>query len=771
MPRLIQVVNARPVVHADKTRHAASLPAILVTRNVVRSTSLRRLSFLLLLVPNLVFASIFGVVKGIVHDPQHRPIAGARVIVKAATSDWKEEVATGDDGQFQFSAVPLGDYQVSVSAPGFTSQTLATTVTSGNAGYLHFPLAIAKVQETVNVTGESPDINPSSSTTESMISRSEINQTAGADQTNSLAAITAYVPGAYMVHDQLHIRGGHQVTWAIDGVPVPNTNIASNVGPQFDPKDVDYLEAERGGVPADYGDRTYGVFNVVTRSGFERNNEGELVASYGSYHSTDNQLSFGSHTDRFAYYASVNGNRTDLGLETPTSNILHDQANGYGAFTSLIFNATPADQLRFVGSERQDHFQVPNDPDAQTALIRDREREQDAFGNFSWIHTYSPHLTLTISPFYHFNRAAFEGGPNDAPSATDNRASSYAGGQISVSAIYGKHNASAGVYAFGQHDSTLFGLIANDGSGDDIRERDVLGGQLEAMFFQDQYKINSWLTLNGGVRLTHFAGSINENSADPRLGAALRIPHLHWVLRASYNRYYQAPPLSTISGPLLDFATNQNLGFLALKGERDEQHEFGLTIPVGNWTADLAYFRTGARNFFDHDVLGNSNIFFPLTIDHVRIRGFESTLRSPRLFNRVDFHLAYSHQSVEGMGGITGGLTDFSPPDEGCFFLDHDQRNTLSTGLSTNLGWSSWLAANLTYGSGFLNGDGPDHLPSYRTVDVSLGKSFGESWSAKVTATNLTNKRYFIDLSNTFGGSHFANPREISLQVRYRFHY
>jgi outer membrane receptor protein involved in Fe transport len=736
-----------------------------------KEARLRKLSLLLALVPTLVFASVFGVVKGIVHDPQHRPIAGARVTVKSATSDWKEEVSTGDDGQFQFSSVPLGDYQVTVSAAGFAGETLATTVTSGNAGYLHFPLAIEKVQETVNVTGESPDINPSSSTTQSMISRSEINQTPGADQANSLAAITNYVPGAYMVHDQLHIRGGHQVTWAIDGVPVPNTNIASNVGPQFDPKDVDYLEAERGGVPADYGDRTYGVFNVVTRSGFERNNEGELVASYGSYHSTDNQLSFGSHTDRFAYYASVNGNRTDLGLETPTSDILHDQANGYGAFTSLMFNATPADQLRFVGSARQDHFQVPNDPDAQAVLVRDREREQDAFGNFSWIHTYSPHLTVTVSPFYHFNRAAFEGGPNDALSATDNRASSYAGGQISVSAIYGKHNASAGIYGFGQQDNTLFGLAANDGSGDTIRERDALSGQLEATFVQDQYKVNSWLTLNGGVRLTHFAGGISENSADPRLGAALRIPHLHWVLRASYNRYYQAPPLSTISGPLLDFAINQNLGFLPLKGERDEQHEFGLTIPIRNWTADLAYFRTGARNFFDHDVLGNSNIFFPLTIDHVRIRGFESTLRSPRVFNRLDFHLAYSHQSVEGMGGITGGLTDFSPPDEGFFFLDHDQRNTLSTGLSTNLGWRSWLAANLSYGSGFLNGDGPDHLPSYRTLDVSLGKSFGERWSAKISAMNLTDKRYFIDLSNTFGGSHFANPREISLQVRYRFHY
>ena len=731
----------------------------------------RVLVLTLLLIPNLGFASVFGVVKGVVHDPQHRPIAGAQVLVKSSTSDWKTQTTTNYAGQFQIQTVPLGDYSLTVSAPGFADETVTARVIAGNAEDLHFQLAIAGAKETVEVTGETARVNPSSSTTQSLISRREINQTPGADQANSLAAITDFVPGAYIVHDQLHIRGGHQVTWAIDGVPVPNTNIAGNVGPQFDPRDIDYVEAERGGLSADAGDRTYGVFNVITRSGFERNNEAELVASYGSYNTTDNQLSFGSHTDRFAYYASLSGNRTDLGLETPTSSVLHDRANGYGAFTSLIFNLTPVDQLRFVGSVRQDHYQVPNGPDEEAALIRDREREQDAFGNFSWIHSWSPNLVLTVSPFYHFNRAAFEGGANDAPSATDNRASSYAGGQVSLSIVQGKHNASVGIYAFGQHDNTLFRLVANDGSDDNFRQRDLMGGQLEAVFVEDQYRLNSWLTLNGGVRLTHFSGALSENAVDPRLGAALRVPTLNWVLRANYSRYYQAPPLSTLSGPLLEFASGQDLGFMPLKGERDEQHEFGLTIPVRGWTSDFSYFRTGARNFFDHDVIGNSNIFFPLTIDHVRIRGFESALRSPHVAGHIDFHLAYSHQSIEGSGGVTGGLTDFSPPEEGFFYLDHDQRNTLSTGFTSSLPCRSWLAANLNYGSGFLNGNGPDHLPSYRTIDVSLGKSFGESWSAKLSALNLTNKRYFIDLSNTFGGSHFANPREISLQVKYRFHY
>ncbi len=78
--------------------------------------------------------------------------------------------------------------------------------------------------------------------------------------------ITDYVPGAYMTHDMLHMRGGHELSWMIDGVNIPNTNIASNIAPQIDPKDIGYLEVDRGSYRASVGDRTYGVFDVVPRT-------------------------------------------------------------------------------------------------------------------------------------------------------------------------------------------------------------------------------------------------------------------------------------------------------------------------------------------------------------------------------------------------------------------------------------------------------------------------------------------------------------------------
>jgi hypothetical protein len=229
--------------------------------------------------------------------------------------------------------------------------------------------------------------NPEQITPTTMISRQEIAMTPGADLSNSLSAVTDYVPGAYITHDQLRIRGGHQVSWVIDGVPIPNTNMASNVGPQTDPKDIDYLEAQRRGYSSDYGDRTYGVFNVVPRSGFECNNEGEFYGAFGTFHSANDQLNFGSHSEEFAYFASINGNRSDFGLETPGPDVLHDRVWGLGGMGALIYNRDANNQFSFVTSLGRDDYQIPNDPDEEAAGMRDVERERDAVANFSWVHT------------------------------------------------------------------------------------------------------------------------------------------------------------------------------------------------------------------------------------------------------------------------------------------------------------------------------------------------------------------------------------------------
>jgi len=695
------------------------------------------------------------------------------VVVKSRTSDYARNASTDTDGGFEADDLAAGAYVVTVTKDGFAPYVQEIVVGSGSAPVLHCQLAIGSTSQQVDVAERALDVDPERMTPTTIVSRDEIAATPGADLSNSLTAITDYVPGAWIAHDQLHVRGGHQVTWAVDGVPIPNTNIASNVGPQVDPKDIDYIEAQRGGYSSDYGDRTYGVFNVVPRTGFERDNGAELFTTFGTFHQTNDQVNFGNHTEKFAYFSSVNGNRSDYGLETPGPDVLHDRVWGLGGMGTLIYNLDANDQFRFVTSLRRDDYQIPNGPDAQAAGIQDVERERDALANFSWVHSFEPGLLLTVSPFYHYNRANYDGDPNDTPvSTTQHRGSQYAGAQIALNGVTARHNASIGVYGFGQRDDESVKLIANDSSGLSLAQDKITTGHLAALFFEDQYKALSWLTLTAGVRLTQFSGAISENAASPRLGGAVRIPHLHWVLRAFWGEYYQAPPLSTVTGPLLDYAVSQGLGFIPLRGERDQEHQFGLTIPLRGWAFDVNDYRQRARNYFDHNAIGNSNIFFPLTVDGARLYGWEATIRSPKIARRGEVYLAYAYAHAEGSGAISGGLTDFSPPASGYFLLDHDQRHTLHTGFNFLLPWRVLAAGNLYYGSGFTDGSSavPAHLQGHTTFDLSAGKDVAENLTCSLVALNVANRRFLLDNSETFGGTHYADPRQIYVQVRYRFH-
>jgi len=733
----------------------------------------------ILLLAGACLATVFGTVRGIVHDPQHRPVSGIEVVLKAKASEFTLNTRTDDAGQFHFDAVPLGEYTVAVSDGDFVADQQTVTVLSGTAPILHFELRLPTQNQTVIVSADAAQTETVTPTT--LVDRLQIQETPGAARANSLAMITNYVPGAYFTHDQLHVRGGHQVSWLIDGVSIPNTNIASNLGPQIDPKDIDTLETQRGSYSADNGDRTYGVFNVSPRTGFERNNEAELVLSVGNFYQTDDQLNFGGHTSRFAYYASLSGNRNNLGLQTPTSAVIHDAANGFGGFTSLIFNLDSQDQLRFVAQARRDFYQVPFDPNNplndQGAMLRDVNRENDSFAAFSWVGTFSPGLVLTVSPFFHYNSADYASDPNDFHSAaTQDRSSKYEGGQATISWIKGHNNAHLGLYTFAQQDAQFFHVVYNDGSGKVSPQSQNPDGSLIAVYSEDQFKVTSWLTLNGGLRQTHFSGGVVENATSPRAGASLRIPKLNWVFRGFYGRFYQAPPLGTLSGPALnDIRTQQGLDFVPLHGERDEEHQFGVTIPFKGWTLDADNFLTRATNFFDHNSLNNSNVFFPVDVQGARINGWELMLRSPRIGNRAQLYLTYSNQLALGRGCVVGGLTGTCPvPPPGYFFLDHDQRNTLHLGGQYTLPWRAYASTDVYYASGFSNSNQNipgDHLSPHTTFDLSLGKSFGERFSANLQAINVANRRVLLDNSFTFGGTHYLNPREVFVQVRYRFHY
>ncbi|MHB8302773.1 MAG: carboxypeptidase regulatory-like domain-containing protein [Acidobacteriaceae bacterium] len=736
-------------------------------------------------------ATVFGELQGIVHDPQHRPIANAQITIHAAYSQFTQTAHTNQDGYFSLLTLPLGNYKITIVASGFDMLQQSITVFSDSSPILHFPLQLGSVQQSVNVTSQTDVANVNSVTPTTLVNRLDIAQTPGADLTDSMAMITDYVPGAVMVHDMLHVRGGHQVSWEIDGVEIPNTNIASNLGPQIDPKDIGYLEVQRGSYNADVGDRTYGVFDVAPRTGFERNNDAELLLSAGDFYQTNDQINFGSHTEKFAYYASLNGNRTNYGLMPPIAKPYHDAANGYGGFSSLVYNRTPRDQFRLVSQLRTDYFQIPYDPNPNdyenqqynSSGLRDGQHEVDGFSAFSWVHTFQASTVLQISPYYHYNSANYTPDPHDIPVATtSDRASNYAGLQASVTTQIAKNTLQAGFYSFGQHDSYRFGSVFNNGSYKNFLIHDGAAGGLTEEYVSDNYKFTRWLTLIAGLRASQFVGSITEIENDPRFGIAVQIPKIDWVFRAFYGRYFQPPPLLTASGPLIGYANSTNTSFLPLHGERDEEHQFGLQIPFRGWLLDADNFETRANNYLDHSNVGESNIFFPITVQGALIQGWELTIHSPTLWHFGQAHLAYSNQLAEQRGPITGGLVcyPFTAPqcDTGFNYvpLDHDQRNTLNVGMDAALPGNAYASVNLYYGSGFDNGDPNaeypgEYLPHDTNLSFSMGKTFRKKTTVSINVTNTTNHRVLLDNSLTFGGFHYNAPREFYGEVRYRFHY
>ena len=742
---------------------------------------------------HLAYASELVSVQGVVHDPQHRPIAGANVTLHSAHSDFVVNERTDNSGEFKLSAVPLGVYEVTVVQPGFSSAVQNLTVISNTSPILHFELQVAGAQQSVTVSTGASASNVDSITPTTLIGREDIARTPGADRTNSLAMITDYVPGAYITHDQLHMRGGHQVSWLIDGVNIPNTNIASNIAPQIDPKDIDYLEVNRGSYRAGLGDRTYGVFDVVPRTGFERNRQGEIAFTLGSFSQTNDQLSLGDHSRKFAWYTSLNGNRSNYGLQPPSETPVHNAGNGYGGFASLIYNHDPDDQVRLVTQLRTDYYQIPFDPDPaswqnqlyDSSGLRDGEHETDGYVALTLVHNLGTSTLLQLSPFYHYNNATYDPSLRDLPTATSSdQTGNYAGVQTSITAQIARNSISGGFYAYSQHEHDAFGVVFNDGSNPNFTQPQQITGGVEEFFAEDSYKPVTWLTLIGGFRQSNFQGAISESAFYPRVGAAVLIPKLKWVFRGFYGHFYQPPPLTSITGPALQYANGANTSFVPLRGERNEEHQFGVQIPWRGWLLDADNFETRAGNFLDHSNIGESSIFVPVTVQGALIQGWELTLRSPTLWRYGQFHLAYSNQLAQQRGPITGGLICYpadSPDcavDPGYSALDHDQRNTLNVGMNGNLPYRAYASLNIYYGSGFSNGyqDPPSpfagaYLPGHVSADLAVGKEIGENFSISVQAENLANTRRLLDNSLTFGGFHYNEPRQIYGEVRYRFHF
>ena len=557
------------------------------------------------------------------------------------------------------------------------------------------------------------------------------------------------------------------------------------------------MEVERGSYNADLGDRTYGIFDVVPRTGFERNRDAELVLSAGNFYQTNDQLSLGDHTEKFAWYASLNGNRSNFGLQPAIScspSTMRRTATAASPRSSTT--TTPPTSFATSPSFARDYYQIPYDPNPNdwenqlydSSGLRDGEHETDSYGAFTWLHTFSANTVAQVSPFYHYNRTNYQPNPDDQPNATtaDQTGMYYAAARHSFSTVIAHNTLSAGIYGYAQHENDLFGVVFNDGSASNFSVNPIVNAGVEETYHRGQLQTH---LLAHTDRRRCASPTSPEPSAKtpstPRIGIALQVPKLNWVFRAllwpllpaaaahQHHRSGPEPIAQTSNDSYRPAARRARRG--APVRRPDPLSAAGCSTPTPSRprpkTSSTTTTSASPASSFPSPCRARSSR--PGSSPSARpIYGASARLTSPtptRSPSRSAASPAASSATTPHDSAVCDVAPGYSP-------LDHDQRNTLNLGFNGNLPSASSAPSTSTTApaSPTATQDPPspytgDYLPSHTTADLSLGRNFGERYTVSVNALNVGNTRVLLDNSLTFGGFHYNEPRQLYAELRYRF--
>lgn len=225
-----------------------------------------------------------GQVQGIVTDASGAVIAGANVVLRNPGTAATRQMATGNDGQFQFSAVSIGEHSLEVQAPGMASYKIESFLVSvGQTVSTRVPMSAAGVSEKMEVKGETEALQTTATTSNVALGYDRIEETPSQNR-NYLSFVFA-APGispsagsntqrsAAGTHNVANDSGfvfggmrGRNNSISIDGVDNRDeTTGASRVAIGLEM--VQEFRVAGTSVSAEFGGAAGGMVNLVTRSG------------------------------------------------------------------------------------------------------------------------------------------------------------------------------------------------------------------------------------------------------------------------------------------------------------------------------------------------------------------------------------------------------------------------------------------------------------------------------------------------------------------------
>ena len=224
--------------------------------------------------------------SGTVTDSSEAVIAGATVAVQDLGTGYTQTVTSTSSGQYLFSSLPVGTYQITVSMTGYTRYVQKGVVLSvGQAATQNVTLQVGVVQQEVVVNANSSLVTTDSATVGQLIDQREISQLPlnGRDvqQLVFLAPGTTNVTANYCAanceggvfpseqYAKVNGGGANGVNYLLDGVDANDTYINANV-PFPNPDAIQEFNLITGNMSASFGNAIGGVVNVVTKSGTDQ---------------------------------------------------------------------------------------------------------------------------------------------------------------------------------------------------------------------------------------------------------------------------------------------------------------------------------------------------------------------------------------------------------------------------------------------------------------------------------------------------------------------
>ncbi|MBI4446317.1 MAG: carboxypeptidase regulatory-like domain-containing protein, partial [Acidobacteria bacterium] len=254
--------------------------------------------FLPLFVAELNGQGASATILGVAKDSTGGVLPGVTVTVRNTATGVERTVITDDGGRYQVPELGVGSYEIVAELTGFqTTVRRGITLTVGQQALIELILNVGEMTERVEVLGEAPQVDTTSSTIAGLVDESQVRSLPlNARSLIELAPLKTGVAFVEFGGDASPLVGfAKKITIAgsrpnaslfqLDGASITDRQGApgSAAGLMMGVETIREFNVITNAYSSEYGSHTGGVFNAVTKSGTN-----EIHGSAFEFHRNDN---------------------------------------------------------------------------------------------------------------------------------------------------------------------------------------------------------------------------------------------------------------------------------------------------------------------------------------------------------------------------------------------------------------------------------------------------------------------------------------------------